>query len=238
MGVFHIKRKVKEQETKHFRVDEKGVLWFKDRLVVPKDKELRNQILEEAHSSKLSIHPGSSKMYQDLKSHFWWTKMKKEIVAYVARCDNCCRVKAIHLKPAGLLQPLSIPEWKWEEISMDFIVGLPPTQKNFNSIWVIVDHLTKSAHFIPVRIDYRPSDHAELYFNQKVHLHGVPRTIVSDRGAQFTAHFFGTFAQDVRHQLSQKFFLSSTNLRTDRTGESNIGGHVKSLCHIFQRFMG
>ena len=173
---------MKEQETKHFRVDKKGVLWFKDRLVVLKDKELRNQILDEAHSFKLSIHLRSSKMYQDLKPHFWWTKMNKEIAAYVARCDNCCRVKAIHMKPAGLLQPLSIPGWKWEEISMDFIVGLPPTQKNFNSIWVIVDRLTKSAHFIPVRTNYRPSDYAELYFNQIVRLHGVPRTIVSDRG--------------------------------------------------------
>ena len=94
-------------------------MWFDDRLVVPKDHELRNKILDEAHSSKLSIHPGSSKMYQDLKPHFWWTKMKKEIAAYVARCDTCCRVKAIHLKLAGLLQlvgllqPLSVLGWKW-----------------------------------------------------------------------------------------------------------------------------
>jgi hypothetical protein len=85
------------------------VLWFKDQLVVPKDKELRNQILDETHSSKLSIHLGSSKMYQDLKGHFWWTKIKKEITAYVARRNNFCRVKAVHLKPVGLLQPLSIP---------------------------------------------------------------------------------------------------------------------------------
>ena len=109
VGVFHIKRKMKEQGTKHFRLDERGVLWFEDRLVVPKDCELRNQILDEAHSSKLSIYSGSSKMYQELKSCFWWTKMKKEIAAYVARCDNCSRVKAIHLKSTRLLQPLSIP---------------------------------------------------------------------------------------------------------------------------------
>jgi hypothetical protein len=83
------------------------VLWFKDRLVVPKDRELRNKIIFEAHSSKLSIHPGSSKMYHDLKPHYWWTKMRKEIAAYVARCDTCCRVKAVHMK-AGLLQPFSI----------------------------------------------------------------------------------------------------------------------------------
>jgi hypothetical protein len=163
-GIFHIKRKMKEQETKHFRVDKEGVLWFKDRLVVPKDRELRNHIMFEAHSSKLSINPGSNKMYYDLKPYYWWTKMRKEIAAYVVRCDTCCRVKAVHMK-AGLLQPLSIPGWKWDEISMDFIVGLPPTVKNHNSIWVIVDRLTKSAHFIPVRADYCPTDYAELYFN-------------------------------------------------------------------------
>ena len=77
VGVFHIKRKMKEKHTKHFRLDERGVLWFNDRLVVLKDRELRNQLLDEAHSSKLFIHPGSSKMYQDLKTRFWWTKMKK-----------------------------------------------------------------------------------------------------------------------------------------------------------------
>ena len=91
--------------------------------------------------------------------------MMKEIAAYVARCDTCCRVKAVHLKPVGLLQPLSILGWKWEEISMDFIVGLPPTQKGHNSIWVIADRLTKSAHFIRVHYTYRPSDYAELYFS-------------------------------------------------------------------------
>jgi hypothetical protein len=103
---------MKEQETTHFRVDEEGVLWFKDRLVVPKDRELRNHIMSKAHSSKLSIHPGSNKMYYDLKPYYWWTKMRKEIAAYVARCDTCYRVKAVHMK-ARLLQPLSILGWKW-----------------------------------------------------------------------------------------------------------------------------
>jgi hypothetical protein len=87
---------MKEQETTHFRVDDKGILWFNDRLVVPKDKEPRNQIMVEVHSSKLSIHPSRSKMYQDLKPFYWWTKMKKEITAYVGRCDNCCRVGYSH----------------------------------------------------------------------------------------------------------------------------------------------
>ena len=115
--------------------------------------------------------------------------MKKEITAYVAKCDIYSRVKADHLKPMGLLQPLSIPGWKWEEISMDFIVGLPPTQKGFDTILVIVDRLTKSAHFIPVKTNYQPHQYAELYIAQIVRLNGVPRTIVLDRVSQFIARF-------------------------------------------------
>jgi hypothetical protein len=123
---------------------------------VPKDRELKNQLMDEAHHSKLSIHPGSSKMYQALRPHYWWRKMKKEIAAYVARCDTYCQVKALHMRPAGLLQPLSVPDWKWEDISMDFITDLPTTPKGNDSIWVIVDRLTKSAHFLPVKMTFRP----------------------------------------------------------------------------------
>ena len=88
------------------------MLWFKNRIVVPKDFELRKQILDGAHTSRLSIHPGSNKMYQDLKQRFWWTRMKREIAKYVSECDICRRVKVSHLMPAGTLQPLNIPEWK------------------------------------------------------------------------------------------------------------------------------
>ena len=89
--------------------------------------------------------------------------MKKEITAYVARCDNCSRVKAVHLKSVGLLQPLPILGWKWEEISMDFITGVPVTQQGHDSIWVIVDRLTKSAHFISVKTKYQARRYAERY---------------------------------------------------------------------------
>jgi hypothetical protein len=182
-GIFHIKEKMKKESTKHFRVDEQGVLWFKDRLIIPKDRELKNQLMDEAHLSKLSIHPGSSKMYQELRPHYWWTKMKKKIMAYVARCDTSCRVKALHMRPTGLLQPLAVPDWKWDDISMDFITGLPTTLKGNDSIWVIVDHLTKSAHFLLVRMTFRPPQCAEKYIVEIVRLHGIPKTIVSDRGS-------------------------------------------------------
>ena len=171
-------------------MDDAGVIWFKNRLVVPKVPELRQQILDEAHTTRYSIHPGSNKMYQDLKQRFWWTKMKIEIVRYVAQCDTCRKVKAIHLKSARELQPLPIPAWKCDDISMDFIVGLPKTTKGFDSIWKIVDRLTKTAHFLPVKILYPASTYAKIYFDHILSLHGVPKAIVSDRGTQFVSQFW------------------------------------------------
>ena len=105
--------------------------------------------------------------------------MKADIACFVAHCDTCQRIKAEHQKPAGLLQPLPIPVWKWDEIGMDFVVGLPRTQKGHDSIWVIVDRLTKAAHFIPVRTDYGGEKLAKLYVENIVKLHGVPSRIVS-----------------------------------------------------------
>jgi hypothetical protein len=103
-------------------------------------------------------------MYQDLKKRYWWYGMKRDVAAHVALCDVCQRVKAEHQRPAGL-QPLKLPEWKWEEIGMDFIVGLPCTRDGYDSIWVIVDHLTKVAHFIPVKTTYTGARLAELYIS-------------------------------------------------------------------------
>ncbi|WVZ76240.1 hypothetical protein U9M48_024229 [Paspalum notatum var. saurae] len=126
----------------HFREDEQGTLWYKNRICVPNVDSIRKLILSKAHDTAYSIHPGSTKMY-DLKKRFWWYGMKRAVTKYVAICDICQRVKAEHQRPAGLLQLLKVPEWKWEEITMDFIVSLPRTQKGYNSIWVVVDRLTK-----------------------------------------------------------------------------------------------
>jgi hypothetical protein len=135
-GVAHIKRRLTEGDPKvnYFRVDERCTLWFKDRLVVPKNHGLRKKVFDEAHTSKYSIYPGSTKMYHDLKAQFWWTRMKRETAHYVVECDMCQRVKADHMRHAGVLQPLSIPAWKWEDISMNFIMGLPLTGRKFNFI--------------------------------------------------------------------------------------------------------
>jgi hypothetical protein len=108
--------------------------------------------------------------------------MKQDIDEYIALCDVCNRVKAEHQKPAVLLQPLPIPEWKWDNVGMDFITGLPRSRYGYDSIWVVVDRLTKVAHFIPVKTTYTSARLAKIYMNRIVFLHGVPKRIVSNRG--------------------------------------------------------
>ena len=120
--------KARKEQLPDLRTDEEGALWFRDRLCVPKG-EARGILLDEAHNSAYSIHPGTTKMYLDLKTRYWWRGMKKEMAQYVARCDTCQRTKAEHQRPAALLQPLPVPKWKWEEIGMDFVIGLPRTKK-------------------------------------------------------------------------------------------------------------
>ncbi|WVZ90376.1 hypothetical protein U9M48_036683 [Paspalum notatum var. saurae] len=159
-------------------------------------------------------------MYHDLKERLRWYGMKRAVAEYVAVCDTCQRVKAEHQRPAGLLQPLKIPEWKWEEISMDFIVGLPRTQKGYNSIWVVVDRLTKVAHFIPVNTTYSGARLAELYISRIVCLHGVPKRIISDRGSQFTSRFW----EQLHDSLDSKLRFSTayhpqTDGQTERTNQ-------------------
>jgi hypothetical protein len=132
--IHEIKEQIKDEKAPGFSVDEQGTLWYKKRLCVPDVKEIRELILHETHDYANSIHPGNTKMYHDLRSRYWWYGMKRAIAEYESLCDNGQRVKAECQRPTGLLQPLRIPEWKWEEISMDFIVGLPKTRSGYDSI--------------------------------------------------------------------------------------------------------
>jgi hypothetical protein len=185
-----IRQLIQDNKTSDFSEDSQGILWLSKQICVLDLKPIKESILREAHDSAYSIHPGSTKIYKDLKTRYWWNGMKRDVAEYVALCDTCQRVKAEHQRPARLLQPLKIPEWKWEEIGMDFIVGLPRTQAGYDSIWVIVDRHTKVAHFIPVKMTNSGAKLAELYMSQIVCLHGVPKKIVSDRGSQFTSKFW------------------------------------------------
>jgi hypothetical protein len=203
-----------------FTEDEQGTVWFKNRICVPKIDSLRETILKEAHDSDYSIHPGSTKMYQDLKQKYWWYGLKRDVAAHVAKCDVCQRVKAEHQRPAGLLHPLKIPEWKWEEIGIDFIVGLPRTPAGCDSIWVIVDRLEKVAHFIQVRTNYTGAKLAELYMTWIVCLHGVPKKIVCDRGSQFTSQFWKNLHESLDTQLNfSSDYHPQTDGQTKRTNQ-------------------
>ncbi|GJT50444.1 putative reverse transcriptase domain-containing protein [Tanacetum coccineum] len=136
---------------KAFEIRPDGTRCIKNRSWLPLFGNLRDLIMHESHKSKYSIHPGSDKMYQDLKKLYWWPNMKAIIAEYVGKCLTCSRVKAECQKPSGLLVQPEIPMWKWERITMDFITKLPKTSNGHDTIWVIVDRLTKSAHFIPTR---------------------------------------------------------------------------------------
>jgi hypothetical protein len=129
-------------------------------------------------------------MYHKLRQQFWWTRMKHEAACYMSECDTGRKDKADYMKPGGLLQPLSTPDWKWEDISMDSIVGLPPTARKVDLIWVIVDCFTKSAYFIPVHTHFTTEKYTEIYIDRILYLHGVPKTIISDRGSQFVARIW------------------------------------------------
>jgi hypothetical protein len=145
-----------------------------------KNHEPRKKIFDEAHTLKYYIHHNSTKMYHDLKAQFWWTQMKCKTACYVVECDTCRRVKADNMRPAGLLRLPNIPAWKWEDISMDFNMGLPLSARKFDFIWMIVDRFTKSAHFLLVHTNYRADKYAELYIARILCLHSVPKTIISD----------------------------------------------------------
>ena len=175
------RKKVEEGEQLDFAIRDDGALVIGSRLCVPATDELKRQILEEAHSSAYAMNPGSTKMYRTLKEYYWWLGMKREVAEYVSKCLICQQVKAERQKPFGLLQPLPIPEWKWERITMDFVFKLPLTVQRHDDIWVVVDRLTKSAHFIPIHEKFSPQKLAELFMNQIVSLYGVPVSIISDR---------------------------------------------------------
>ncbi|GKB29362.1 putative reverse transcriptase domain-containing protein, partial [Tanacetum coccineum] len=144
---------------------EDGRLYLAERIWVPVYGNLRTLIMNKAHASRYSIHPGADKMYYDLRDLYWWPKIKKDIAMYVSKCLTCFKVKAEHQKPLGLLQQPEIPEWKWENITMDFITRLQ-------------------------RTNYKTKKLAKLYINDIVARHGVPVSIISDRDSHFTSRFW------------------------------------------------
>ncbi|GKE69690.1 putative reverse transcriptase domain-containing protein [Tanacetum coccineum] len=153
-----------------FEVRSDGIKCLKGRVWLPLFGGLRGLIMLESHKSKYSIHHRSDKMYHDLKKLYWWPNKKADIATYVSKCLTCSKVKAEHQKPSGLLQQPEIPVRKWERITMDFISKLPRTPSGYDSIWFIVDRLTKSAHFISMNEKYKMEKLTRLYLKEIVYM--------------------------------------------------------------------
>ncbi|KAG8474723.1 hypothetical protein CXB51_031299 [Gossypium anomalum] len=132
-------QQVKKGETSEFGLNSEGVLCFQRIICVPKDSDLKNSILKEAHRGFCAMHPGGNKLYHDLRELYWWPGLKREVTEFVEKCLTCQQVKAEHQLPSGLLQPVKIPLWKWERVTMDFVSGLPLTPTKKDSVWVVVD---------------------------------------------------------------------------------------------------
>ncbi|GJT23463.1 putative reverse transcriptase domain-containing protein [Tanacetum coccineum] len=195
-----------------------GTLCLNGRSWIPCQGNLRELIMHESHKSKYSIHPGSDKMYQDLKKLYWWPNMKAEIATYVSKCLTCAKVKAECQKPSGLLVQPVIPVWKWENITMDFVTKLPKTSSGQDTIWVIIDRLTKSAHFLPIKETDSMEKLTRQYLKEVVSRHGVPVSIISDRDSKFTSHFWKSLNEALGTQLDMSTaYHPQTDGQSERT---------------------
>ncbi|GJZ97351.1 putative reverse transcriptase domain-containing protein [Tanacetum coccineum] len=192
-----------------------GTLCLNGRSWIPCRGNLRELIMNESHKSKYSIHPGSDKMYQDLKKLYWWPNMKAEITTYVSKCLTCAKVKAECQKPSGLLVQPVIPVWKWENITMDIVTKLPKTSSGQDTIWVIIDRLTKSAHFLPMK---ETESMEKLTRQYLVSRHGVPVLIIFDRDSKFTSHLWKSLNEALGTQLDMSTaYHPSTDGQSERT---------------------
>ncbi|GJU26077.1 putative reverse transcriptase domain-containing protein [Tanacetum coccineum] len=196
-----------------------GTLCLNGRSWLPCYGDLRTVIMHESHKSKYSIHSGSDKMYQDMKKLYWWPNMKADIATYVSKCLTCAKVKAEHQRPSGLLVQPKIPEWKWDNITMDFVTKLPKTSQGYDTIWVIVDRLTKSAIFTPMR-ETDPMDKlARIYLKEVVTRHGIPILIICDRDPRFASNFW----RSLQNALGTNLDMSTAyHPQTDGQSERTI----------------
>ncbi|GJS01122.1 putative reverse transcriptase domain-containing protein [Tanacetum coccineum] len=193
-------------------------LCLKNKSWIPCFGDLRALIMHESHKSKYSIHPGSDKMYQDLKKLYWWPNMKAKIATYVSKCLTCAKVKGEYQKPSGLLVQPMIPVWKWENITMDFVTKLPKMSTRQDTIWIIVDHLTKSAHFLPMKENNSMEMLTRKYLKEVVTSHGVPVSIISDRDGRFTSQFWQSLQKALGTQLDMSTaYHPQTDGQSERT---------------------
>ncbi|GJZ52425.1 putative reverse transcriptase domain-containing protein [Tanacetum coccineum] len=198
------------------RTDE--TLCLNGRIWLPCYSDLRTVIMHESHKSKYSIHPGSDKMYQDMKKLYWWPNMKANIATYVSKCITCARVKTEHQRPSGLLVQPEIPQWKWDNITMDFVAKLPKLSQGYDAIWVIVDRLTKPAIFTPMRKTDSMEKLARMYLKEVVTRHGIPVSIICGRDLKFASNFWRSLQKALGTSLDMSImYHPQTDGQSERT---------------------
>ncbi|MCH79797.1 Ty3/gypsy retrotransposon protein, partial [Trifolium medium] len=220
-----------EEEYKLYSVRD-GLLLWKDKLVIPNKPELINQILTEFHTSHIGGHAGITRTIARIQAQFFWKNMRDDIKNFVQQCIICQQAKAVHTKPAGLLQPLPIPTQVWEDIAMDFITGLP-NSFGFTVIMVVIDRLTKYSHFVPQKTDYTSKSVAEAFMTNIAKLHGIPKSIVSDRDKVFTSGFWQHL-----FKLQGTTLAMSTSYHPQTDGQSEILNKCLEMylrCFTFQQ---
>ncbi|GKA03644.1 putative reverse transcriptase domain-containing protein [Tanacetum coccineum] len=198
------------QKPKNLKNEDVGGMIRKD---IPKE---RTVIMHESHKSKYSIHQGSDKMYQDMKKLYWWPNMKADIATYVSKCLTCAKVKAEHQRPSGLLVQPEIPQWKWDNITMDFVTKLPKSSQGYDTIWVIVDRLTKSAIFTPMRETDSMEKLARMYLKEVVTRHGIPVLIICDRDPRFASNFWRSLQKALGTNLDMSIAYHPQTLMAKR----------------------
>jgi hypothetical protein len=192
----------------------------KNRIYVPSSRELRNLVLKEMHDVPYAEHLDYQKTITVVRSQLFFLVIKKDVVDYITRCMECQKVKVEHRHPTGLLQPFPILGNKWEVITMDFIIGLPRKNKQHDLIMVVVEKLIKAAHFVSVKTTHTMTNIAEIFMKEIARLHGIPRTIVSDRDTKFTSNLwrglFKGFGTDLKFRKS---YHPQTDVQTERVNQ-------------------
>ena len=192
-----------------------SLIYYLDRIYVP--GPLRNPVLVEYHDIGIAGHFGVNKIFASLSKIYYWPGMFNDVKKFISSCDVCQRMKTSNTRPAGLLRPLEIPSERWENVSMDFIVQLPRTAAGFDAIFVVVDMLSKMAHFIPTHTMATAPGTARLFFDHIFRLHSMPRVIVSDRDSKFTSNFWSTLFNLMGTKLALSMaFHPQTDSQTER----------------------
>ncbi|GJT28761.1 putative reverse transcriptase domain-containing protein [Tanacetum coccineum] len=204
-----------------------GTLCLNGRSWLPCYGYLRTVIMHKSHKSKYSIYPGSDKMYQDMKKLYWWPNMKADVATYVSKCLTCVKVKSEHQRPSGLLVQPKIPQSKWDNITMDFFMKLPKSSQGYDTIWVIVDRLTKSAIFVPMRETDPNGKLARMYLKEVVMRHGIPVSIICDRNPRFASNFWRSLQKALGTNLDMS---TAYHPQTDGQSERTIQTLEDMLC--------